>query len=66
MNTSAGIDLRDFLFEDEGSVDGAACGGDTGNEDFSAVGLKDFSDTAPMSDLERCDCRTDGDGIETE
>lgn len=64
VNISAWIDLRDFLFKNEGSVYGTASCRDAGDEDLCAVCFKDFLDATPVSHLERSYGGTYGDRIE--
>lgn len=65
MNTSPGIDLGYFLFEDLGSVDGAAGCWNACDQDLSATGFEDLLDPPPMGDLDGCDGGANGNRIET-
>lgn len=65
MNTSPGIDLGYFLFEDLGSVDGAAGRWDACYQDLSAIGFENLLDPPPMGDLDGCDGGANGDRIKT-
>lgn len=60
------VDLGYGLLEDLGAVDGAACGGHTGDEDFVSVLLEDFLDSAPVGDFQRSDGGSDGYCVESE
>ena len=66
MDGSAGIYLGYACLEDLCTVDRAARGGDTGDEDLGAVLFEDLLDAAPVNDLEGGDGGSDGDRVKTE
>lgn len=66
MDAPAGVGRRYLLLEDFCTVDGAAGGGHTSDEDFGAVCLEDLLDPAPVCDLHRCDGGANGDRVESE
>jgi hypothetical protein len=66
MNAPSWIYGGNFLFENFGSVYGAAGCRDAGDEDLSAVLLEDFFYSTPMGYFQRGYGGADGDRIKAE
>ena len=66
MHGPTRVGLVDLLHENLRAVDGAAGGGDAGDEDLRTVCLERVLDASPVRDLKGGDGRSEGDGVEAE
>lgn len=66
MHTLARVYLRYTFFQYFGTIDIAAGSWHPGNENLGAILFENFLDPSPVSDLQRSNCGSYGDGVEPE